>query len=94
MKFIIPSNFNFNSKFLGLLDYNTIILNVIWDTFIFSILNLFFSSINIKLIIFIIFCFPLLIISIVGFNRENILNVFCYIIRFYINKNIYLYKKY
>ena len=94
MKFIIPSNYTFQSKFLGILDYNTVFFNVIWDSFIFSMLNLIFSSINIKVIFFIILCLPLLIISIVGFNHENIIYVFTYVIKFYINRNLYLYKKY
>ena len=36
MNFIFPQNYNLNSKFLGFIDYTTIILNVIWGIFIFA----------------------------------------------------------
>ena len=40
MKFIIPQNYNFKNKILGIIDYSTAILNIIWYFIIFIILNI------------------------------------------------------
>ena len=47
MKFIFPQNFAFKNKILGVIDISTLFLNIFWDTFIYCLLNLFFSNINI-----------------------------------------------
>ncbi len=94
MKFIFPQNYNFKNKFLGIIDYSTLIINIIFYLFIFSICNLIFSNINIKIFIFISTCFPIFILSITGLNNENIFLVLLYIVKFFKNKCVYLYKKY
>lgn len=94
MKFIFPQNYNFNSKLLGFIDYSTAILNAVWCSFIFCLINLIFSNLNIKIFLFILFCFPVLIFSVVGFNHENIVYVFMYILKYIRNPKVYLYKKY
>ena len=93
MKFIFPQNYNFKNKFLGIIDYSTLFINIIFYLFIFSIYNLFFKNINIKIFIFISTCFPLFILSITGLNNENIFLVIIYIIKFLKNRKIYLYNK-
>ena len=79
MKFIFPQNYNFKNKLFGVLDYNTVIANIIWALIILIFINIFFQNLNIKIFLFIIFCFPFLLLSIFGFNGENILYVFSYI---------------
>ena len=71
MKFIFPQNYSFKSKLFGFVDYSTLFLNVIWDFFIFCFLDLLNFNISIKISTFIIFCFPLFLFSIIGFNHEN-----------------------
>lgn len=93
MKFIFPTNYNFTNKFLGILDYHTIILNFIWFSFIFCLLNLIFINLTIKIFLFMTFCLPLLLFSIIGFNHENILYVLWYLLKFFSNRKIYLYYK-
>lgn len=93
MKFIFPKNYNFNNKLLGFLDYSTVIVNIIWALFLFSLFNLIFKSIDIKIFLFVIFYLPLAIFSIIGFNHENILYVALYVIKFLRNPKIYLYNK-
>lgn len=94
MKFIFPSNYNFKGKLFGVLDYNTAIFNLIWCIFIFCLINLIFSNITVKVYIFIALCFPILLFSLIGFNHENILYVLSYLIKFFINRKIYLYKQF
>ena len=93
MKFIFPQNYNFKDKLFGVLDYNTVIANIIWALLVFVIINIIFQNLNIKIFLFIIFCFPFLLLSIFGFNGENILYVFSYIFKFYIKQKIYFYNK-
>ena len=92
MKFIIPQNYDFSSKLFGVLDYSTVIFNVVWCIFIFCVVNFFVSSITLKLFIIIILCFPVLLFSIIGFNHENILYVFLYIYKYITCQKVYLYK--
>lgn len=93
MKFIFPRNYNFKTKLFGVFDYFTIIINIIFDLFIFSLCNLLFNNINIKIFIFISLCFPLLLLSIVGLNNENIFLVLIYIVKYFVKPKLYLYNK-
>ena len=92
MKFIFPQNYNFKSKLFGVIDYNIIILNLIWDLFIFIFIN-FFNNLNIKIILFFVFCFPLLLFSFSGFNGENIIYVMTYISKFLFKQKLLLFQK-
>ncbi len=93
MKFIFPQNYNFNNKLFGSIDYSTAIFNIIWISLITSILNIFFTSISLKIFIGITLCFPLLLLSFIGFNGENILSVFSYLFRFIFKQKLFLYNK-
>ncbi len=94
MNFIFPSNYAFKNKLFGIIDYTSAIVNLIWYIFIFCLVNLFFSDINIKIILFISLCFPFLIFTIVNNRNENILFVLLYVIKFMVNRKIYFYRKY
>ena len=93
MKFIFPQNYSFKSKLFGFIDYSTLFLNIIWDSFIFCLLDLIISNISFKISLFIILCFPLFLFSIIGFNYENFVYVLTYLFKFIFNKKIYLYSK-
>ena len=93
MKFIFPQNYNFQNKFLGIFDYSTIILNLIWNFFIFTIINIFKINLNIKIFIIILLGFPLLIFSIVGFNGENMIYVLHYFLKFIIKNKLLFFDK-
>ena len=93
VKFIFPQNYKFNTKILGLIDYQSAILNLIWSGIIFLILNVFFNSLNIKIFLFIVLVFPILIFSVVGINGENIINVIIYMSKFIIRPKLLIYTK-
>lgn len=93
MKFIFPQNYDFKNKLLGIIDYSTAFVNLLWYSFIFILVNLIFKDLTIKIFVFVIFCFPLLLFSFAGFNGENILYVFSYLIRFLWSPKLFLYKK-
>lgn len=93
MKFIFPQNYTFKNKILGIIDYTTAIVNVLWYLFVFLIVNFLFKSINIKIVVFILFSFPLLLFSFAGFNGENIIVVFKYMFKFIFKNKLLFYSK-
>ena len=93
MKFIFPQNYNFKNKILGIIDYATLIFNIIWIALIVFLLNIIFNNLNIKIFFTIIFCFPIIILSLIGFNGENILYVFSYMFKYIFKQKLYLYNK-
>lgn len=93
MKFIFPQNYSFKSKLFGFIDYSTLTINIIWDAFMFCILDLFKLNLTFKISFFIIFCFPLFLFSIVGFNHENFVYVLIYLFKYIFSKKIYFYNK-
>ena len=93
MKFIVPQNYNFKSKILGFIDYTTAFVNIIWFIIVFFILSLFEMTLINKISIFIILCFPLFLISLFGFQNENIVFIFIYIFKFIKNRKIYFFYK-
>ena len=92
MKFIFPQNYNFKSKLFVIIDYSTIFLNLFWDLFVFIFIN-FFNNLNIKIFLFFVLCFPLLLFSFSGFNGENIIYVIIYIFKFLLKPKLLLFKK-
>ena len=93
MHFIFPKNYNFKPKLFGFIEYTTAIIDAIIALILYGFVNLVFTSINIKIYIFIALFLPILLISILGVNRESIVSVFIYMFKFIKNQNIYLYKK-
>ena len=93
MKFIFPQNYDFKNKLLGVIDYSTAFVNLLWYAIIFILIQLIFKDLTIKIFIFVILCFPLLLLSFAGFNGENILSVFSYLLHFFIRPKLFLYKK-
>lgn len=93
MKFIFPQNYNFKNKLLGIVDYTTAFVNIIWYVFVLVIINILFTDINIKIFLFILLCFPLFLFSLSGFNGENILYVFIYISKYFFKQKLYFYNK-
>ena len=44
MKFIFPQNYKFNNKILGVFDYSTAIINIVWYVFVYIIINFIFNN--------------------------------------------------
>lgn len=93
MKFIIPQNYKFKNKILGIIDYPTAILNVIWNIALYFILKNISLNISARIFIFSSLSFPILLLTIVGFNDESPLYSVRYIFRYLRRQKIYLYKK-
>ncbi len=93
MKFIFPQNYHFKNKILGIIDYSTAFINIVWYIIVFTLVNLIFNSIDIKIFVFITLCFPLLLISFSGFHGENIVTVLIYLLKFIFRQKLYFYSK-
>lgn len=93
MKFIIPKNYKFKNKIFGIIDYPTAIINIVWDVFIYFLLRNIHANISIRIFIFTLLSFPILLITIVGFNNESPIYTLKYVVRFLIRQKVYLFKK-
>ena len=93
MKFVFPQNYDFKNKLFGVIDYSTAFLNLLWDSFVFLFVYFVLSGITFQIFVFVILCFPLLLLSFSGFNGENIIYVFAYLIHFMLKPKLFLYKK-
>lgn len=93
MKFIFPQNYDLKNKLFGIVDYSTAFVNLLWYALVFIVINFIFKSLTIKIFIFVVLCFPLLLFSFAGFNGENILYVFSYLTRFLLKPKLFLYRK-
>ena len=94
MKFVVPQNYNFENKLFGIIYYSNLIFILIWGILIFSIINILFQDINIKVFLFISLFFPIALINIFGINGESFINILLCIITYMISPKLYLYKKY
>ena len=93
MKFIFPQNYDFNTKLLGLIDYSTAILNIVWGILIYVLVNIIFLSLNLKIFFFIVLVFPILLFSVIGINGENVIYVCSYLLKYIIKQKLYFYEK-
>lgn len=93
MKFIFPQNYKMKSKIFGLIDYQTAIIDIIWGGIVYLIINFIFHSLNIKIFLFIVMVFPVVIFSIVGVNGESIINVTAYMVKYIMKRKILYYDK-
>ena len=94
MKFVFPQNYDFKNKLFGIVDYSTVFVNLLWYAFVLLLVNFIFEIFTFIVFVFVVLCFPLLLFSFAGFNGENILYVFSYLIRFLLKSKLFLYKKY
>lgn len=93
MIFIFPRNYNIHSKFLGIISYPSLFFNLLWDFFVYCLINLLFLSLTIKTFLFIIFTLPILLLSIIGINNENIFSTLFYLLKFIFSYKLYLFNK-
>lgn len=93
MKFIFPQNYTFKNKILGFIDYSVAIINIIWSILVGSLLHICIQDISIKVIIFILVCFPVFLLSISGIHGENMIYVFIYMFKFLIKQKLFFYSK-
>ena len=90
MNFIVPQNFNFKNKFLGLIDYPTLIFDFIYLSVLNTILNIFIPYLLVKLNFIIILFLPIFLMSLFSFNNESFIYVLFYIVKYYFSPRLYI----
>ena len=91
-KFFFPLNYNYSNKFLGILDYNTLLPLSIYSAIIIFLLNLFSLDFFISFGIFLFIVVPPLLLFSIGINHQPATSYFLAVFRFYKKSNLYLYK--
>ena len=93
MKFIFPQNYDFSNKLLGIIDYSTLILDIVWGIFTYLISLIFSGNLVLQIAIFIVLFLPFLLLSIIGFNHERMIYIIKYLYIFIKSPKYYLYQK-
>ena len=93
MKFIFPQNYTFKNKIFGFIDYSVAIINIIWIIIVGGLLHICIQDLNIKVIIFILFCFPVFLLSISGVHGENIIYISIYFLKFLCKQKLFFFSK-
>lgn len=93
MNFIIPKNYNFKNKIFGVIDYPTAVINVIWNVILYFIFKNISTALSIKIFLFSTLSFPILLISIVGFNNESPIHSAYCLVNYVCRPKIYLFEK-
>lgn len=91
MKFIIPKNYNYHLKILGVIDYPTAIFNLLILAFLWIALSPFLTNILRKTAVVIILYLPILLITIVESQNESPVYRVYYLLKFLLRPKIYLY---
>lgn len=93
MNFIIPKNYKFKNKILGIIDYPTALINLLWNVFLYFIFKNINIKIPIKICLFSSLSFPVLLFTMFGFNNESPIETFRYILKYIFKQKIFLFKK-
>ena len=92
-QYIFPANYNRKEKFLGMMEYKTMIVIGAWGGLLFYLLKLFSWSWLIKLYVFLFFFGIPAIFLLIGFNGENMVDVAVYLVKYLVSPKAYVYQK-
>lgn len=90
-KYLFPTNYKYANKFLGIIEYRTLLPLCIYGILIFFILYLIKLNFFISFGIFIVLFVPPMILFGVGINNEPFLPFLICIHKFKKNSKVYLY---
>lgn len=93
MKFIFPKNYKYRAKILGFVDYVTALIDLLIGIALFLILKVFVKNIWTGIYIFIILYVPMILLSVLAAEGENLIEYFIRIIRFMKRRGVYFYSK-
>jgi len=92
-EYIFPMNYKKKEKFLGMVDYKTLVVLVIFSTLTFFILKNIAVGIGVKVTIFIMVVGFFSILMLVGVNGENMLDFLVFVCKYLIREKVYVYRK-
>jgi hypothetical protein len=94
IEFIFPMNYKEKEKFLGFIDYRTLVVLGGIGVILFLILKSIKLGLIIKISIFISIILFFSIIILIGINGENMLDFMYFSIKFLIKPRVYVYRKF
>lgn len=83
-------NYNRSIKFLGIIDYKSLTIIVIYIVCVLTILRLLPFNIEILTYIFLILVIPVVAVFCVNLNNESTIDVICTIIKFMFDKKYFV----
>ena len=93
MHFIFPKNYDFSFKFLGIFNYSSIFLNIIWAIFLYFIISFLFKSLIIKFYVFLVLFLPFFLFSFLNKSSENIFIVCLFFFKYLFRPKVFFYDK-
>lgn len=87
-------NFNRKIKWLGIIDYKSLVIVIVYIFFIINIIRVFNVNFEIAIYILIISVLPIIILFTVDVNNETSIDMLITILRFKKSKKIFVNKKY
>ena len=90
----IYANYNRKAKFLGLIDYNSLIVLIIYIIIVLTILRFLPFDLDILIYIFLVLVIPVVSVFCININNESTLDVILVIINFFINKKYFVKMEY
>lgn len=88
----IYSNYKRKHKWLGIIDYKSLVFLIIYLFILYNLISIIPLQIMHKIYLFLFLSIPLLSIFIININNENVIDTLIIIINFYINKKIFIKK--
>ena len=87
-------NFNRKNKWLGIIDYKSLLIIIIYVIIVINAIKIFNVNFNIAIYILILATLPVIVICTIDVNNETCIDMLLIIIRFFKHKKIYTNKKY
>lgn len=86
----IYSNYRRLNKWMGIIDYKTLVCIVVYELVILSILKIININFIISFYIFIMFSMPVIVALCINVKNESMIDVMILMIKFFINKKIFV----
>lgn len=87
---IMYTSYKRNNKWLGIIDYKSLCVILVYVWLIISILDLINLSFEKSLYIFLFLTVPIISIMLININNESTINVIICILKFILSKGIYI----
>ena len=90
----IYKNYKRDNKWMGIIDYKTLVIIVIYVIVLFSVIKVLNFNLKVSFYLFILFLLPVFVL--ISFNSKNIsvIDLIFVIIKFFYSKRIYIKSKY
>lgn len=85
----IYSNYKRNIKFLGVIDYKSLVIILIYSILLWNVLNFFIKNIEYLIYIYIVMLIPVFIVLFINLEQENTSGMILNILKFLIVKKEY-----